>query len=171
MHIILIGFMGAGKTTVGKELAEKLGFPFYDTDQLIEAQMEMSVSNIFSKFGEDKFRSLETEILKGSWTQEENWVLSVGGGLPMKAENQALLKQIGIVVYLRVKTDTVLLRLKGDTTRPLLKGDNAREKADSLLEYRGPFYEAGAELVVDADEKGVEEICEEIIARTASCSK
>ena len=119
-HIILTGFMGAGKTTVGKLLAQKLGCPFLDTDQLIQQQAGMSISRIFAEKGEETFRSLETAILKEAWTQEEAWVLSVGGGLPMREENRRLLKRIGAVVYLRVNRDTVLRRLSGDTTRPLL---------------------------------------------------
>lgn len=162
-HIILIGFMGAGKTTVGKLLARRLRYPFFDTDQLIEGQAGMSVSRIFELMGEEKFRGLETEILKGSWTREENWVLSVGGGLPMREENRRLLKDIGVVVYLRVQADTVLERLAGDTSRPLLKGGNVRERVDSLLGRRGALYEEGADVVVDVDGKRPEEIGEEIL--------
>ena len=88
-HIILTGFMGAGKTTVGKLLAQKLGCPFLDTDQLIQQQAGMSISRIFAEKGEETFRSLETAILKEAWTQEEAWVLSVGGGLPMREENRS----------------------------------------------------------------------------------
>lgn len=162
-HIILTGFMGAGKTTAGKLLSRKLGYVFFDTDQLIEKQAGMSVSRIFETMGEEKFRSFETEILKGAWTKEENWVLSVGGGLPMKEENRKLLREIGTVVYLRVQADTVIKRLKGDTSRPLLQGDNVKERVDALLEYRGMKYEDGADFVVDVDGKTPQMVAEDII--------
>ncbi len=161
-HIILTGFMGAGKTTVGKLLAQKLGCPFLDTDQLIQQQAGMSISRIFAEKGEETFRSLETAILKEAWTQEEAWVLSVGGGLPMREENRRLLKRIGAVVYLRVNRDTVLRRLSGDTTRPLLSGGNVEERVDSLLAVRGPLYEEGADLVVDADHKTPDAIARQL---------
>ena len=150
---------------MGDVLSHRLGYAFYDTDQLIEKEAGMSVSRIFEVMGEEKFRSLETEILKGAWTGEENWVLSVGGGLPMKEENRKLLKEIGTVVYLRVQADTVLKRLKGDTSRPLLQGDNVKERVDSLLEYREPLYEDGADIVVDVDEKTPEMIGEDVIRK------
>lgn len=164
-RIILTGFMGAGKTTVGKLLSRKLGYVFFDTDQLIEKQAGMSVSRIFETMGEEKFRSLETEILKGAWTKEENWVLSVGGGLPMKEENRKLLRKIGTVVYLRVQADTVLERLKGDTSRPLLQGDNVKERVDALLEYRGTRYEDGAYFAVDVDGKTPEMVVGDVIEK------
>ena len=159
-HIILTGFMGAGKTTAGKLLSRKLGYVFFDTDQLIEKQAGMSVSRIFETMGEEKFRSFETEILKGAWTKEENWVLSVGGGLPMKEENRKLLREIGTVVYLRVQADTVIKRL---ISRPLLQGDNVKERVDALLEYRGMKYEDGADFVVDVDGKTPQMVAEDII--------
>lgn len=162
-HIILTGFMGAGKTTVGKCLARKLGYAFYDTDELIEVRTGMTVKKIFQVMGEEKFRSLETEILKGSWTEGENWVLSVGGGLPMREENRRLLKKIGFVIYLRVQADTVLRRLEGDTMRPLLQGDHVKERVDALLSYREPLYEDGADFVVDVDGKPPEAIREVVI--------
>ncbi len=151
-HVILTGFMGAGKTTVGELLARRLGCAFFDTDRLIEEEAGMSVSQIFETQGEEAFRGLETAILKKPWTQQEDWVLSVGGGLPMREENRKLLKSIGRVAYLRVRRDTVLQRLAGD-----VKG-----RVDSLLKVRGPLYENGADLVVDVDEKTPDAIVTEL---------
>lgn len=161
MNIILIGFMGAGKTTVGAVLAKKLNQPLFDTDQLIEKQEGMSVSRIFELYGEGEFRRLETEMLKKNLSGD--WVLSVGGGLPLKEENRQLLKRAGTVVYLRVQPETVLKRLKGDRSRPLLQGGDAREKIEFLLKQRSPVYEEGADIVVDVDDKTPEDIGQEIL--------
>ncbi len=166
MNIILIGFMGAGKTTVGNVVAERLNQPLFDTDQLIEQQTGMSISKIFEIYGENEFRRLETEILKGNLSANKDWVLSVGGGLPLKEENRGLLKKMGIVVYLRVQPDTVLQRLKGDKTRPLLQGGDVKQKVESLLRQRGTIYEEGADIVIDVDGKAPENIAQEIFTKT-----
>lgn len=162
-HIILIGFMGAGKTTIGQTLARRLNRPLFDTDQLIEEQAGMSVSRIFEKYGEEEFRRLETETIRSMIFVEEDWVLSVGGGLPLREENRRLLKQAGTVVYLRVRSGTVLERLKGDTTRPLLQGGDVKAKVEKLLSYRSPIYEEAAHVTVDVDGKPPDEIGEEIL--------
>lgn len=166
MNIILIGFMGAGKTTVGNVVAERLNQPLFDTDQLIEQQTGMSISKIFEIYGENEFRRLETEILKGNLSANKDWVLSVGGGLPLKEENRGLLKKMGIVVYLRVQPDTVLQRLKEDKTRPLLQGGDVKQKVESLLRQRGTIYEEGADIVIDVDGKAPENIAQEIFTKT-----
>lgn len=167
-HIILIGFMGAGKTTVGKTMARSLGYMFFDTDQLIEEKTGMKISRIFAEMGEEKFRSLETEILGDNWTERENWILSVGGGLPLREENRTLLKSIGTVVYLRVRPDTVLNRLKGDTSRPLLAGDRVKERVEELMAYRSPLYEKAADFAVNADGKRPRDIAQEILERESA---
>ena len=166
MNIILIGFMGAGKTTVGNVVAERLNQPLFDTDQLIEQQTGMSISKIFEDYGENEFRRLETKILKGNLSANKDWVLSVGGGLPLKEENRGLLQKMGIVVYLRVQPDTVLQRLKGDKTRPLLQGGDVKQKVESLLRQRGTIYEEGADIVIDVDGKAPETIVQEILTKT-----
>lgn len=164
-HIILIGFMGAGKTTIGQVLAQRLKRPLFDTDQLIEEQAGMTVSRIFEVHGEERFRTMETETIRTMISSGEDWVLSVGGGLPLREENRTLLKQAGTVVYLRVRPETVLDRLKGDTTRPLLQGGDVREKVETLLSYRSPFYEEAAHVTIDVDGKIPEEIGDEILKR------
>ncbi len=166
MNIILIGFMGAGKTTVGNVVAERLNQPLFDTDQLIEQQAGMSISKIFEVYGENEFRRLETEMLKENLSASKDWVLSVGGGLPLKEENRGLLKKMGIVVYLRVQPDTVLQRLRGDKSRPLLQGVDVKQKVESLLRQRGSIYEEGADIVIDVDGKTPENIGQEILTKT-----
>ncbi len=165
IHLILTGFMGAGKTTVGKALSSLMSRPLLDTDQLIEAQAGMSVSRIFEVCGEEEFRRLETETIRTILDRKEAVVLSVGGGLPLREENRLLLRQAGQVVYLRVKPQTVLTRLKGDTTRPLLQGGDVEEKVRNLLTLRGPVYEEGAHLIVDVDGKTPQQIGEEILCK------
>lgn len=166
MNIILIGFMGAGKTTVGNVIAERLNQPLFDTDQLIEQQAGMSISKIFEVYGENEFRRLETEILKGNLSTNKDWILSVGGGLPLKEENRLLLKKMGTIVYLRVESNTILERLKGDKSRPLLQGGDVKQKVESLLKQRGSIYEEGANIVIDVDGKTPEDIGQEILTRT-----
>ena len=159
--IVLIGFMGAGKTTVGKELVKK-GFELIDTDAYIEACERMSISDIFAQKGEDYFRQAETTALKTLLSQDKQFVISCGGGMPLREENRKLLKKLGMVVYLRIQPETVLARLKGDTTRPLLKGDDSGERVRTLMQQREAHYLSGADFVLDVDQKTPEELAEEI---------
>lgn len=161
-NIILIGFMGSGKTSVGKQLAKKLKYTFCDTDQIIEKECKMSISNIFATEGEEYFRKLETYTIESLIGKLEASVLSVGGGLPMSEGNPELLRRLGYVVYLKASKETILKRLSGDTTRPLLAGSNASEKVDNLLKVRAPIYEAAAHIQVVTDDKMPEEIIKEI---------
>ncbi len=154
--------MGAGKTSVGKTLARKMGLKFLDTDRLIEKQEGMTVSRMFETRGEEAFRRAETNMLKSLLDREGKAVLSAGGGLPLKEENQVLLKKLGLVVYLQVQPDTVFRRLKGDTSRPLLQGGDAKEKITRLLAFRAPVYKKASHMFVDVDNKTLDEIAEEI---------
>ena len=162
-NIVLIGFMGCGKTTVGEKLAADLSFDFLDTDQYIEEKEAMIINDIFATKGEEYFRGLETSSLEELISCTEKTIVSSGGGLPLRKENAELLQKLGFVVYLRVKKETVLQRLEGDTTRPLLACENPAKKVEELLEFRDPIYEVGAHLVVDVDGKTVEVIAEEIV--------
>lgn len=161
-NIVLIGFMGCGKTTVGTELAKEMNYDFLDTDQYIESKERMTINDIFAQNGEEYFRKLETDSLADLVKDTEKTIVSSGGGLPLREENARLLQELGFVVYLRVTKETVLKRLEGDTTRPLLACDNPAKKVEELLDYRDPIYEIGAHLVIDVDNKTVEEIIEEI---------
>lgn len=165
-HIILIGFMGAGKTTVGKALAKKMGLELLDTDSLIEEQAGVTISEMFETQGEAAFRAAETKMLERLLDRQSRAVISVGGGLPLREENRALLKKLGTVVYLQVQPDTVLARLKGDTSRPLLRGGDAVERVNSLLAYRDPFYKMASHVEVNTDGKKAGQIAGEIIQKT-----
>jgi len=161
-NIILIGFMGAGKSTVGNRIAKKHNLKFIDTDRLIEDNTGKSITEIFETKGESEFRDLETQAIKTIIEGEENILLSVGGGLPMREENRVLLRQLGKVVFLRIEPETVIKRLKNDNSRPLLKGDNAYAKIIELLQIRNPVYESIADIVIDADGKGSNKVILEI---------
>lgn len=163
-NMILIGFMGAGKTSVGEELAGRFGKTLIDTDRMIEERAGMSISDIFAVQGEEAFRRLETEVLEQLISEASGEMISVGGGLPLREENRKLLKKLGTVIYLCVRPETVLARLKGDTTRPLLQGDDVEEKVNSLLSKRGPIYEMAADRIISVDGRSVEQIADAIMA-------
>lgn len=161
-NIVLIGFMGSGKTTVGIRLSYKWKRPFLDTDKLIECREGRTISEIFAAEGEEYFRTLETELLKELSLKIHNQILSVGGGTPLREENRNFLKQIGTVVYLRVRPQTVYERLKGDTTRPLLQGEDPLSKITELLDKRWRLYEEAADLIIDVDDMDMDGILERI---------
>ena len=163
-NIVLIGFMGSGKTTVGQLLAQSLNYTFADTDQLIEEGESMTVSEIFAQNGEGYFRQLETLIMEEISGTMDHTVLSVGGGLPMTPNNHKYLKKCGKVVYLKVSEQTVIDRLKGDTNRPLLSGEDATEMVYKLLALRAPTYQALADMIIETDHLTVEEIVQKIMA-------
>lgn len=162
-NIILIGYMGCGKTSLGKKLSYKERIALLDTDKMIEQKQGMTITEIFDKKGEGAFRIMETECLKEIMEYSERYVISVGGGLPMKEENRRLLKELGTVVYLRARPDTIYERLKNDTSRPLLRGDDPKGKIEDMIGQRGPVYELAADCVIDVDEKGYEAVTGEIL--------
>lgn len=165
-NIILIGYMGCGKTTIGKSIVMLTKRTFADTDEMIVAQQNRSISDIFEKDGEDAFRVMETALLeKMIADKNDSLVISTGGGMPVRAENQKLLRQLGTVVYMRVKPETVYERIKGDTTRPLLQCDNPLERIREMIKSRGPAYETAAEFIIDVDNLTQQEAAEEIIRR------
>jgi len=162
-NIVLIGFMGSGKTSIGLKLSYRLRMMVEDTDKLIERREGCSISEIFSEKGEEYFRMQETELLKALLEQKYARIYSVGGGTPVREENRELLKKLGTVIYLRIRPETVYERLQGDTSRPLLQCENPLERIRELMESRREAYEACADVIVDVDEQCVEDILEKII--------
>jgi shikimate kinase len=156
--IVLIGFMGSGKTTVGKWIAENQGYIFVDTDELIEAKEGRTINEIFATDGEEYFRNLETQVIGGLAEDDRKLVISVGGGLPVREENRKLMRRAGRVVYLNTSVDELERRLKGDTTRPLLAGSGLRKKITDLMEKREKLYLDAADVVVDTENRTFEEI-------------
>lgn len=161
--IVLIGFMGSGKTSVGLRLSYKQRRPVEDTDKMIERREGMSVSEIFAGKGEAYFREKETELIRELVEKNRQGIFSVGGGTPLNPRNRELLRRLGTVVYLRVRPETVYERLKYDDTRPLLRCDHPEERIRVLLESRREAYEACADITVDVDELEIDEIQEIIM--------
>lgn len=162
-NIILTGFMGSGKTTVGIQLSYRLKCRFEDTDKIIEKEQGCTISEIFDQKGEEAFRNLETECLKQLMEEKHPFVLSVGGGLVVREKNRMLLEKLGTVVYLRIRPETVYERLKSDTTRPLLQSSDPFMTIKTMLAKRISFYEGCCDITVDVDGKNLEEIVNEII--------
>lgn len=161
-NIILTGFMGCGKTSVGIKLSYRLRMPVEDTDKYIEQKEGRSINSIFAQDGEGYFRALETKILEEFRDKSYTRIISVGGGTPVNPVNRELLKQCGTVVYLRVRPETVYERLKNDTSRPLLQCENPLEKIRSLMSERREAYEETADIIIDVDDKSMEEILGEL---------
>ncbi len=164
MNVILCGMMGAGKTTIGIKISERTGRRWYDTDGMI-VDRHGKISDIFEYYGEEYFRKIETEIVK-ELSGQDNLVISTGGGLVLKSENDKILQENGKIVFLRASLDTLAERLKVDGTRPLLQTstETIRDRLARLLEERLPVYESVADYIVDVDGKTPEKIAEEIIA-------
>lgn len=166
MNIILCGMMGAGKTTIGIKIAEITSLRWYDTDGLIVDKYG-KISDIFEYYGEVYFRKIETGIVK-ELAQKDGLIISTGGGLVLKKENNELLQKNGKIVFLRATIDTLAKRLNVDGTRPLLENstEGIRDRLSRLLEERSPIYQQVADYVVDVDGKTPEEIAKEIVAIT-----
>ena len=161
-NIILIGFMGCGKTTVGIRLSYYMRMAFLDTDKLIERAQGREISEIFAKEGEAYFRELETGMIAGMIGKEKEKIISTGGGLPIKEENRPLLKKLGTVIYLKLKPETVYERVKDDTKRPLLQCENPLEKIRTLMAQREEAYIDAADVVIEVDGKDFDTIIKEI---------
>lgn len=159
--IYLIGFMGAGKTTIGKALAKKIGYAVIDTDEQIVEEMHMTINEIFQKYGESQFRQLETNMLKRLPTTRT--IVTTGGGMILREENRRILRKQGKVIFLYCHLDEIIRRLKDDTTRPLLKASNHASLA-SLYKERLPIYQEVAHLTIDTTNKLESEIVDEITA-------
>ena len=163
-NYVLIGFMGCGKTTIGKKLADRTGMEQLDTDALIVQKAGMPVTEIFHREGEQGFRLRETRLLEGLVRSgRENVVYSTGGGIVMQEENRNLLHRLGTVVLLEITPEEVIRRLGKDTTRPLLQGEDRMKKVRMLMARRRTAYESCADLRIEVSGKTPEEIMEEIL--------
>jgi shikimate kinase len=162
-HLILIGFMGSGKTSIGRGLSYKLRRAFHDTDRMIEEREGMSISEIFAAKGESAFRQMETEVLREIRDDRIGRIYSLGGGTPVRMENQPLIKKCGTVCYLRITAEEVYERLKGDTTRPLLQCEDPLSRIRELIAKRGPAYERCADIVVDTGSISRDQVMEAVL--------
>lgn len=157
-NLILIGFMGSGKTSVGLRLSYRLRRPVEDTDKLIERREGRPVSDIFAQKGEAYFRKQETALLEELADRKYKCIYSVGGGTPVEPANRELLRRLGTVVYLRARAETVYERLKGDTTRPLLMCGDPLGRIRELMDERSGAYESCADIVLDVDRLEMEQV-------------
>lgn len=162
-NLILIGFMGAGKTTVGKALAKETGMQFVDTDERIEREQGKKISDIFSEYGEAYFRDLETKLLEDMQTDTTQSIISVGGGMPIRRENQELLRKLGCVCYLCASKETILTRVNNDGSRPMLNGENLEKKVEALMQSREKIYQQAAHLEIPTDAHSVSEVVQMIL--------
>jgi shikimate kinase len=165
-NIILVGYMGCGKSTVGKNIARMMEYSFVDTDELIEESEGRTINDIFAKEGEESFRNMETRLLERLiYEDTKRLVVATGGGMPLRKENRELLKKLGEVVYLKTSPEVIYERLQGDTTRPLLQCDNPKKKIEDMISLREPIYKESASIVVNVDNLKQLEAAEEIISR------
>jgi len=162
-NIVLTGFMGTGKTAVGKKLSRLLNMELVDVDTEIEKSQKMTVNDIFKNFGEPRFREVETEMVK-KLSGKENIIISTGGGAVLKQENMDILRGKGIIVCLIAKPETILRRTSHNSNRPLLHVENPFGKINELLNFRKPFYEK-ADIMIDTEGKTPIQIAEEIIEK------
>lgn len=157
-NLILIGFMGTGKTTIGKKVAKSLGFRFVDTDHLISKRAGKSIPKIFEQDGEEAFRQMETDILR-ECAGKSNQVISTGGGIVTRDENREILKTAGYVIWLKASPETIYERVRRNRNRPLLQTENPQETIREMLEDRNDSYGSANDFEVKTDGLSLEETC------------
>ncbi|CAM8395208.1 shikimate kinase [Candidatus Methylopumilus planktonicus] len=160
-NIFFVGLMGAGKTTIGKLLAKKLKKTFYDTDHEIEKKLGVKVSVIFELEGEEGFRKRETQMID-ELSSKKDIILATGGGAILSAENRALLKERGKVIYLNAKPQHLAKRMVYDKDRPLLQQGNMLDTLNQLYKDRHPLYLNVASFVVDTEQQKTQTIINKI---------
>ena len=163
-NIVLIGFMGAGKSTISEFLKTVFAMEVIEMDQIIAERQGMSISDIFETYGEEYFRDLETNLLI-EMQSKKNMVISCGGGVPMRERNVVEMKKNGRVVLLTAKPETILNRVKDNHDRPLLEGNKTVPFIADLMEKRREKYQAAADIVIETDDKSELEICEELVKK------
>lgn len=161
-NIVLIGFMGAGKSTISDYLRTAFAMEVVEMDQIISERQGMSISDIFETYGEEYFRDLETNLLI-EMQSRTNVVISCGGGVPMRERNVTEMKKNGKVVLLTAKPETILERVRDNHDRPLLEGNKNVDFIAGLMEKRRQKYEAAADIIIETDGKNELQICEELI--------
>lgn len=161
-HIVVIGFMGSGKTRVGKKLAQDLELPFLDVDRAISKRMNLTTREMFDRFGEPFYRAMETMIVKELSADSERKVISLGSGLPVQEQNDKYIKKLGKVIYLKGSLETLKKRIGKSDDNPLLGGEDHEEKIKKLLKQRDPVYQKYADITVTTGEKPFEELIQEI---------
>ena len=169
-NLFLVGPMGSGKTTIGRQLARRLKKSFIDSDHEIEDHTGASISLIFDIEGEEGFRSREKAIID-ELTQQENIILSTGGGVILAEENRQNLKTRGTVIYLHAPLKKLFYRTSRDKNRPLLQTENPREKLRQIVEERDPLYRKTADLIVETENRTVHQVVNYIIRQVKDSKK
>jgi shikimate kinase len=164
--LVLVGMMGAGKSTVGKRLAARLGRPFADTDRVLEDRLGVSIPTIFELEGEAGFRDREAAVL-ADLLERKGGVLATGGGIVLREDNRRQLAERAWVIYLRASAEDLWVRTRRDTTRPLLRTADPRARIAELLAHRAPYYLEVANLVVETGRQPVERLIEHVMQRLA----
>ncbi len=165
--VVMVGMMGAGKTAVGRALAARLGVPFLDSDQEIEAAANMSIPEIFERDGEPFFRAKETQVIK-RLLEEKRGILSTGGGAFLSAENRTLISEHGVSLWLRADLEVLWQRVRHKDTRPLLRTQDPKATLTKLYDARVPLY-AQADLVAKSDEHtAIDDMVSRVIERLLS---
>jgi shikimate kinase len=149
-NIVLIGFMGCGKSTVGRELQQRLGYPLIDMDSMIEQRAGKPITALFAELGEPAFRDMETHLLEELCDPEApRRIISTGGGVVVRAQNRELLRQLGYVVWLQAPVGTIFDRTSRNRDRPLLHTEDPRARIEAMLNERTPWYRETAHLALD----------------------
>ena len=161
VNIALIGFMGTGKTSVGRLVAEQLHFDYLDTDEVIQSSTGRTITEIFSTDGEAAFRKMEQELV-GELAARTKTVIATGGGLPMNPQNLVSLKTHALVVCLWASPEKIWERVRNQTHRPLLNAPNPKEKISELLAARAPFYRQ-ADVLLNTELRAVREVTQQVI--------
>lgn len=161
-NLYLVGLMGAGKTTVGRSLARKLGRLFVDSDHAIEERTGVSVSTIFEIEGEEGFRKREEQMII-ELAEEGGRVVATGGGVVIRKENRQQLRKSGFVVYLNVPPSLIISRLRNDKTRPLLQVTDPLARLEALLKDRDPYYREVADLVIEGGKLNTQSVVQRIL--------
>lgn len=157
--VVLVGLMGAGKTTVGKILASRLGWNFFDSDRIVEQKTGVSIPVIFDLEGEAGFRRRESQAL-GELLARDEIVLATGGGIVLRPENREVLRGAGLVVYIEVAPELLYARTRHDRNRPLLQVADPLGRLRQLLAERDPFYREVAGLVIDGNRHNARQIAQ-----------
>lgn len=163
-HLVLVGLMGAGKTTVGERCAEILDRPFVDTDEVVEVTAHLSVAEIFEQFGETYFRDLERQAVADVAASPAPLVIGCGGGAVLDAASRRALRDAGVVVWLQAPTAVLEARVGGGTTRPLLRGGGAAPTLERLAAQRAAAYEAAAHVTVDTADRTIDDVADAVLA-------
>ena len=169
-NLVLVGFMGSGKSSVGRMLANRLGFQFVDTDAMVVEAAGMQISDLFARHGEAAFREYESEALESLLERRTSGlVVATGGGIVTQERNLPLLHRLGFVIALTASEEVIFERVSRNNKRPLLHTPNPRQTVSDLLSTRRPLYAAAADLLLDTSIKSHAQVADQIIA--AACQR